>query len=179
VATYNTIWSAFHDGYVPLRHSEIRKLIEEARTVIQEEFIWFAYDKGKPTGLMVAFPDVNQILKKLGNGKLNVWNKLKFLYFKKRAVTRVRIFIFGILPEYKNTGVLAALYYQLVKVLISKRRFSEIEMGWIGDYNPKMISIYDKIGGKLAKKHITYMYLFDRKAKFKRFDNEFEGKLYN
>jgi ribosomal protein S18 acetylase RimI-like enzyme len=178
VITYNTIWSAFHDGYIPLRHKEIRKIIEEARMVIEEEFIWFSYNKGKPTGLMVGFPDLNQILKKLKNGKLNLLNKLKLLFYKKRAVTRSRIFIFGILPEYQNTGILAALFYQLVKILAKRPRYKEIELSWVGDYNPRMLSIYDKIGCKLMKKHVTYLYHFDPNVLFKRFNNEFEGKLY-
>lgn len=178
VIAYNTIWSAFHDGYIPLRHNEIRKIIEEARMVIEEEFIWFSYNKGRTTGLMVAFPDVNQVLKKLKNGKLNLLNKLKLLYYKKRAVTRSRVFIFGILPEYQNSGILAALFYQLVKVLAKRPRYKEIELSWVGDYNPRMLSIYDKIGGKLMKKHVTYLYHFDPNVQFKRFNNEFEGKLY-
>jgi hypothetical protein len=178
VFTYNTIWSKFHDGYSPLTTPEIRKMVEEARLVIDEEFIWFAYDKGKPVGLLVVFPDLNQILAKLKNGKLSFVNKLKFLYFKKRAVTRTRAFIAGILPEYQNTGIIASLFLQLVKVLNKRTRQEEIELSWVGDYNPKMIAIYYKIGGVLRKKHITYMYLFDRQAPFRRFTNEFEGKLY-
>jgi len=178
VVTYNTVWSAFHDGYIPLRHEEIKKILEEASMMIEEEYIWFAYDKGKPIGLMVAFPDVNQILKKLKNGKLNFLNKLKFIYYRKRAITRARAFVFGILPEYQNSGVLAALFYQFVKVLRKKPRQKEIEISWIGDYNPKMLSIFGKFGAKLVIKHATYLHLFDPKAPFKRFDNEFEGKLY-
>jgi hypothetical protein len=179
VYTYNTIWSKFHDGYTPLKHVEIKKLVEEAQMIIEERFIWFAYDKGKPAGLMVAFPDVNEVLSKLHNGRLTWINKVKFFYYRRRAISRVRVFIFGILPEYQNTGLVAALFYQLVKVLNQMPGYREIELSWVGDYNPKMINIYHKIGGVQTKKHITYMYLFNPDAEFKRFDNEFEGKLYN
>jgi hypothetical protein len=178
VYTYNTVWSKFHDGYTPLQHNEIRKLLEGAKMVIDQEFIWFAYDNGKPAGLMAAFPDINQILKKLGSGKLTLLNKLKILYYRRRAITRTRVFIFGILPEYQNTGLVAALFLQFVKVLKKRPKQTEIELSWVGDYNLKMINIYNKIGGKLTKRHITYMYLFNPELKFKRFDNEFEGKMY-
>lgn len=177
--TYNKIWSAFHDGYIPLKNEEIRKMLKEASMVIEEEFIWFAYDKGKPIGIMVAFPDVNQILKKLKNGKLNILNKLKFIYYKKRAVSRSRAFMFGILPEYQNKGVIASLFYQMIKILRNKPQYIEAEISWVGDYNPKMLSIFDKFGAKLAMKHSTYLCLFDTNAPFERFNNEFEGKLYN
>lgn len=179
VFTYNSIWSKFHDGYTPMQHSEIKKLLEEAKMVIDPEFIWFAYDNGKPAGFLAAFPDINQILSKLGNGELTLLNKIRFLYYRRRAITRTRVFIFGILPEYQNTGLVAALFLQLVKVLNKRPKHKEIELSWVGDYNPKMINVYKKIGGKLAKKHVTYMHLFNPDAKFKRFDNVFEGKLYN
>ncbi len=178
VFTYNEVWSKFHDGYTPMQQSEIRKLLEEAKLVIDPEFIWFAYDNGKPAGLMAAFPDINQILAKLRNGRLNLLNKIKLLYFRRKAITRSRVFIFGILPEYQNTGLVAALFLQLVKVLSRRPKHTEIELSWVGDYNPKMISVYGIIGAKQAKKHITYMLLFDEGSTFKRFDNEFEGKLY-
>jgi ribosomal protein S18 acetylase RimI-like enzyme len=123
-------------------------------------------------------PDVNQILKKLKNGKLNLINKLKFLYYKKRVVTRCRVFLAGIAPEYQNTGIIAALFYQLVKVLNNKPIQTEIELSWVGDYNTKMQGIYDKIGSVKMKTHVTYLYLFEPDMEFERFTNEFEGKLY-
>lgn len=176
--TYNEIWSAFHDGYVPLRNDDIKKMLEEARMVIEEKYIWFAYHNGKPVGLTVAFPDINQILKKLKNGRLNLLNKMKFLYYRRRAVHGIRAFIFGISPDYQNTGVMAALYYQLVKVLKERPDQKLMEISWTGDYNPRMISIFGKFGANLVIKHATYLHLFDPNAPFKRFDNEFEGKLY-
>jgi hypothetical protein len=179
VYTYNAVWSRFHDKYTPMQHDEIRKLLDEARMVIDPEFIWFAYDKGKPVGLMAAFPDINQILSKLGDGKLTLLNKFKLLYYRRRAISRSRVFIFGILPEYQNTGLVAALFLQLVNVLKKRPKHTEIELSWVGDYNPKMINIYRKIGGILVKKHVTYLYMFNPDAKFKRFDNEFDGKMYN
>ncbi|MBN1599531.1 MAG: GNAT family N-acetyltransferase [Bacteroidales bacterium] len=178
VYAFNTIWSGFHDGYTPLQHSEIKKMIDEARFVLDEEFIWFAYDKGKPAGLVVAFPDINQILKKIKNGKLNILNKLKLFYYRRRAITRIRAFIAGILPEYQQSGLITALFYQLVKVLEKRKRMNEVEFSWVGDYNPKMIKIYGMSGFSRHKRHVTYLKIFDPNAPFRRFTNEFEGKLY-
>ena len=127
---------------------------------------------------MVVFPDINQILAKIKNGRLNLINKLKFYYYRRRAVTRTRVFIFGILPQYQNSGVIAALFYQFVKVLNKRPRHKEIELSWVGDYNPKMIAVYNKIGSTKGKKHATYINLFDSDAEYYRFDNTFEGKLY-
>ncbi|MFW5780947.1 MAG: hypothetical protein ACOCXD_00090 [Bacteroidota bacterium] len=53
--------------------------------------------------------------------------------------------------------------------MYNKPHFQELELSWVGDYNPKMRSLYEAVGGKLAKIHHTYRYLFDRKKPFKRF----------
>jgi hypothetical protein len=178
VQVYNITWSSFHDNYTPLKREEIYELLKDAKPIIDEELIWFAFDKGKPVGLLVTFPDVNQLLKKLKNGKLNLINKLKLIYYRKRVITRCRAFLSGVIPEYQNTGVIAALFFQIVKVLKSKTNYKELELSWVGDYNPKMISIYDKMGSVKKKKLVTYLYLFESDMKFQRFTNEFEGKLY-
>jgi hypothetical protein len=179
VTSYNAIWEKFHEDYTPLKHNEIRKMIREAKIAIDEELIWFAYHKGKPVGLLVVFPDINQILAKLKNGKLNVINKLKFFYYRKRAITRSRVFIAGVAPGYQNTGVIAAMFYQVIKVINHRPQHKEMELSWIGDYNPRTLTLYNKFGAQLVKRHITYLYLFDRNAPFRRFENVFEGKLYN
>jgi hypothetical protein len=175
---YNSVWSTFHEGYKPLKAEEIHKLINESKALLDEQMIWFAYHNNKPIGLVVAFPDANQILRKLKNGKLNLINKLKFLYHKKSgAINRSRAFIFGIAPEYQNKGVLTGLFLMYVRAL-EKKGFKEIELSWVGDYNPRMLKIYDTINAEKAKTHITYLKIFDPNFEFKRFTNEFEGKKY-
>lgn len=178
VEIYNEIWSSFHDNYTPLKDADIKKLLMDFKPVIDPDLISFAFDKGKPVGLMLSVPDVNQLLRKLKNGKLTLFNKLRFQFFKKWVITRNRALLAGIHPEYQNTGIALALFYQLVDALKEKPRQKEIELSWVGDYNPKMIGIYDKIGAKKVKTHITYMYHFDQHLPFKRFTNEFEGKKY-
>lgn len=178
VEIFNTVWKAFHDNYVPLKKDDIYELIDNSKPVLDPELMWFAFDNGKPVGLLGVFPDINQILKKLQNGKLTLVNKLKFLYYRKRAITRCRAFVAGIYPEYQNTGIVAALFYQLVKILEQRPNMEEIELSWVGDYNPKMRGVYDKMGSKQKKTHVTYLYLFEPDMEFERFTNEFEGKLY-
>jgi len=43
-----------------------------------------------------------------------------------------------------------------------------VELSWAGDFNPKIISIYEATGAKKAKTHYTMRYLFDRNKPFKR-----------
>ena len=47
----------------------------------------------------------------------------------------------------------------------------ELELSWVGDYNITVNRMYSQFGATKEKTHITYRYLFDRNAEFKRFDN--------
>lgn len=168
IAIYNGVWSHFHDDYIPLEYDEVKKMMMEARPVIKEEFIWFIYHNQKPVGMLIVFPDINQILRKL-NGKLDWWGKLRFAFAKLTTrITRARLVVTGILPDYQQSGVIASGYIQMVDTL-RKHGIKELEASWIGDYNKRVNKIFRLIGAKKAKTHITYRYLFDKDAEFHRF----------
>jgi hypothetical protein len=167
ISVYNEAWK-FHDNFSPIDPEDLRKIAREGKGVIEEEFIWFAYHEGTPIAFFVAMPDVNQILTRL-NGKFNLWNKLKFLYYlKKKTITRARISIMGVVPKYQRFGVESAIFWHMDKVMKRKPQYNEMELSWVGDFNPKMVSIYESVGGVRMKTHFTYRYLFDRNKPFKR-----------
>jgi GNAT superfamily N-acetyltransferase len=167
IEVYNEAWK-FHDNFTPIDIEDIRKIAREGKGILEEEFIWFAYHEGKPVGFFVAMPDINQILIKL-NGKLDFWNKLKFFYYlKRKTITRTRITVMGVLPRYQRFGIESAIFWQMDKAIKAKKQYTEVELSWVGDFNPKMISIYESVGGVRMKKHHTYRFLFDPKAPFKR-----------
>jgi hypothetical protein len=169
VTVFNEAWASFKENFEPLEVSYIKKTLKKARAIIDEEFIWIAYNKGKPIAIYLMYPDVNQILKHL-NGKLNLPSMLRFLYLKKRkTMTRARGVLMGVIPAFQGLGVEAAIILQLVKVFERKSHYTEIEFSWVGDFNPKMRKIFVGVGCKSVKHYITYRYLFDRNAEFKRY----------
>lgn len=173
VDTYNTVWADFHDDYTPLKFSEINNMFEDIKSFLVEDFVWFVFTEGRPIGMVIVLPDVNQIVKKLGNGKLNLWNKLKFAYNLKivKPMNRARIVMTGVIPEYQSKGVIAGLFYHLINAL-EAHKYVQLELAWTGDYNPNVLSIYENIGATKAKTHLTYKYIFDKNIEFKRFTNE-------
>ncbi len=172
VNVYNTTWSEFLESYTVLKYEDVELLINESKEIIDEDFIWLAYYKNNPIAFLIAIPDANQILKSV-NGKLNFWSIIKLIYLKNRKkISRSRVTIFGVVQAYQKSGVLAALFLQYQKAILKKPQYKTIELSWVGDYNPKMIKVYQQIEATKYKTHITYRYLFDRSAEFKRFTNE-------
>ena len=88
----------------------------------------------------------------------------------------MRAIVGGVHPSYQNSGVESAIFLQLYRVFKQKPWFKELELSWVGDYNPKMIAIYEALGAKKAKTHITYRYFINTKLPFIRYKDEMAGK---
>jgi hypothetical protein len=171
VSIYNQVWRHFHEDYTPLTFSDFEQVFLEAKPLINEEFIVFAYDNDKPIGLIICFPDLNQVFKKLGNGKLTLINKLKLIYHKKHSITRARQLLSGVVPEYQKAGIIGPLFLNLVDAL-KKQGITELEMSWVGDYNHTVNKMYKQMENTTrAKTHLTMRYMFDPNAPFERFMN--------
>ncbi len=169
VGVFNEAWASFKEDFEPLEVSYINKTLKKARAILEEEFNWIAYYKGNPIAIYLMYPDVNMILKHL-NGKLNPGAMLKFLYLKKKkTMTRARGVLMGVIPAFQGMGVEAGIIINLVKVFKTKPHYTEIEFSWVGDFNPKMRKIFMSVGAVSAKHYITYRYLFNRNAEFKRY----------
>ncbi|TAL68538.1 MAG: GNAT family N-acetyltransferase, partial [Bacteroidetes bacterium] len=172
VAIYNSAWSVFKEDFTPLDPAFLNESVKKARVILDEELIWFAYFNDKPIAFFILFPDLNQILKHL-NGKLHLLNLIRFAYYKvTHKITRMRAIVGGVHPSYQNSGVESAIFLQLYNVFKRKPWYRELELSWVGDYNPKMIAIYEALGAKKAKTHITYRYFINDNLPFARYKDE-------
>jgi len=158
-----------HENYKQQDFHLVKNLLKTARIIIDEEFIWFVYHNGKPVAFFMMVLDLNQILQKLGTGKMNFWNFIRLLYYKKRkTITRSRVIVMGIIPGYQGRGLESGIFHHLKKVMQRKSWYNEMEMSWVGDFNPKMNAIFKSLGAKHTLTHETLRFLFDRQKEFKR-----------
>lgn len=163
---YDAAWS-FHEHYKPLDPDDIYDFLKESKAILDPEMVWFAYHDERPIALFVMIPDINQILIRL-NGKLNLAGILKFLWYKrKKVMNRTRILIMGIDPKYQRSGIESGIFWHQEQIMKKKshRHYTELELSWAGDFNPKIIAIYEATGAKRAKTHYTMRYMFDRSKK--------------
>lgn len=158
ISIYNQAW-AFHENFVPMTKDKILLRMKEMEPILVEELNVFAYHDGKPIGFYLTVLDVNQIFKHV-NGKMNWLGKLKFLYYRGK-VKRVRGIVFGVIPEFHNLGVEVAMIMKFREELIKLNKYNQNELAWIGDFNPKMLSMFESMGAQPIKRHITYRYTFE------------------
>ncbi len=166
---FNEAWASFKQHFEPLDPQYIRQTLKKARPILDEEFIWLAYYQQKPIAIFLMFPDLNQLLKHI-NGKFHPIALLKFLWYRQRkAMTRAKGLLMGVIPAYQNRGIESAFIYKLREVFDRKSHYTEIEFSWVADFNPKMRRIFIAVGCQPVKHYITYRYLFDRQKEFKRY----------
>ena len=119
--------------------------------------------------MYINIPDLNQYFKHF-NGRFGLMQKLQFLWLKQRkACKKFTGLVFGLVPEFKGTGLDAYIIVEAAKVIQPLKQYTDYEMQWIGDFNPKMINLAEKLENTFrTRKLVTYRYLFDRTMEFKR-----------
>ncbi|MEM0940177.1 MAG: hypothetical protein AAF600_16735 [Bacteroidota bacterium] len=165
---YNEAW-ARHPGVAKMTSIQANAIIKKMKPIMDEKIMWFSYYKNEPVGFYINIPELNQIFRYV-NGKLDLIGKLIFLYHKLRKTNKKMIgLVFGISPAHQGKGVDGALIHATRGMVQDKyKRYPQLEMNWIGDFNPKMINLAKQVGGDVVKTHCTYRCLFDRTKAFKR-----------
>jgi GNAT superfamily N-acetyltransferase len=163
---YNAAWAG-HGGMKQLRKEQVVQMFKKMKPVMDERIIWFAYHNDKPIAIFVNLPDLNQWFKYL-DGKFGLLHKLKFLWVKKtKPCKKFTGLVFGIIPEFQGKGIDAYLVGEAYKQVL-KNPYTEYEMQWIGDFNPRMLNVAQGLGDVYRSRLlITYRYLFDRNKEFK------------
>ncbi|UYZ62159.1 GNAT family N-acetyltransferase [Hymenobacter weizhouensis] len=166
---YNLAW-ANHSGVSAMPLDKARELVRQMKPVLDERLLWFAYAHDEPVAFFVSLPELNQLFKHVGRN-FNLWNKLRFLWEKRRYEQRPdkKLFgvIFGVVPAWQGKGVESALMVH-ARAEFMRAGYTDIEMNWIGDFNPRMLAVTRSIGARIYKTHTTYRYLFDRTRPFER-----------
>jgi GNAT superfamily N-acetyltransferase len=155
IEIYNKAWTG-HENFTPIKKEYIRDTFIKIKPIYEQKFIWFAYVDGNPAGFVFCLPDVNQIFKHF-NGKINLWNKLRFLILKRRKViNRIRVIALGTSPEYQNMGLESVMTAKCFERALEAGHYTDGELSWVGDFNDKMLAIHKGLGAVLDKVHITY-----------------------
>ncbi|MEJ7609817.1 MAG: hypothetical protein WKF88_01420 [Ferruginibacter sp.] len=169
VTVYNKAWAG-HGGLKQMSVEQVLLMFKKMRPVMDEKIIQFVYYHGEPIALFVNLPDLNQWFKYLG-GKFGLMQKIHFLLLKQfRKNKKFTGLVFGVVPEWQGKGVDAYLIGETGKyVQSSASPYTEYEMQWIGDFNPRMLNIAAGLGEVYKSRSLyTYRYLFDRDKKFER-----------
>ncbi len=134
-------------------YDQIYQEFVSLKNFIDPALIQIARVKGKPVGFVAGIPDYNQVLRHL-KGKLTPLGALKFLYYRRR-ITRARMFMQFVIPEYQKKGVVAALYGELYRGY-SSRDYKEMEGSTIAEFNVDSLAIIKGVGFEKSRAYRLY-----------------------
>lgn len=164
---YNKAWVKHGEGKT-LEAKQVQSFFKQMKPVIDEKIIYFGYLNDEPIAFFINLPDINQLFKHF-NGKFGWIEKLRFVWMLKRRQTKKFIgIVFGVIPEHHGRGVDSFMIVEASKIITNELPYVDYEMQWIGDFNPKMISIAEALTTHRSRVLKTYRYLFDRTKEFKR-----------
>ena len=164
---YNAAW-AQHGEAKEITKEQVEKLFKKMKPIMDERMVWFAYYKEDPIAMFINIPDLNQYFKYF-NGQLGLLQKLQLLWMKWRGTNkRLTGLAFGVVPKYQALGVDSYLIYAVDRFIKGKGWYEQYEMGWAGDWNPKMVNIYKSLGGTQSRRMITFRYIFNENIPFER-----------
>jgi len=149
---YNSAWE-LNWGFVPMTDAELDHLAADLKKIAIPDLVLIAEVDGKPAGISVAIPNINELLIKM-NGRLFPFGWLKFL-LGFRKIKRVRIIIMGVIKEFRKRGIDAVFYVDTYNIG-KKLGFSEGEMGWMLEDNDMMNRTLEMFGAHLYRRYRLY-----------------------
>lgn len=134
---------------------DIRKEANFLMKFIDPELISIARrnDNDEPIGFVVGTPDFNQVFMKM-NGRLLPFGIFKYLYYKKK-ITRIRIFMQFVIPEFQGRAVNAAIFYNYMKNA-ERKGLTEAEGSTVGEENAQALRVLAAAGGDRYKTYRMY-----------------------
>jgi len=164
---YNAAW-AQHGENKEITKEHVVKLFKTMKPIMDERTLWFAYYKEEPIAMFINIPDVNQYFKHF-NGKFGIIEKLRLLWMKKMGYNkRLTGLVFGVVPKYQALGVDSFMIKECGLMIQNKGWYDQYEMGWAGEWNPKMLNVYRTLNGQPSRRMATFRYIFDRSIPFER-----------
>jgi len=150
---YNDAWSR-NWGFVPMTEAEVDHLAEGLKQFLDPDLLFIAEVDGRPVGVSVTLPDINQALIHIRDGRLFPTGWAKFLWYRRR-VDALRVIIMGVIREYQLRGVDAIFYLRTLEEG-ARKGYRWGEMSWILEDNVPMRQAMEALGGVIYKTYRIY-----------------------
>jgi GNAT superfamily N-acetyltransferase len=147
---------------------QARALLNTMKPILDEDIAWFAYHNDEPIGFFIMLPEINQIIKHINNGRFGPIQRIKFAWLLRRGVCKKMYgLVFGVIPEFQRRGVEGYIIMAAAKHVQPMNKYVDMEMIWIGDFNPNMIHLMEIFSAQKYRTAIPYRKLFDETKPFK------------
>ena len=141
---YNDCWED-NWGFIPMTDAEIDVLAASFKPVVIPELVPFVEKDGKAIGFGLTLPDLNEALRRNRNGAMFPASLTMLYKIKMKKLTRSRILLLGVLPEWRGKGIDSALYHW-IWTKAAERGIGWGEASWLLEDNAGIIQGLSKAG---------------------------------
>ena len=146
-------------GFIPFTKSEFAHLGQNIKLLVPDDFVQIAEVNGTPAAMIVAFPNLNEIIRDL-DGRLLPFGWLKLLWRLKVGFPKTaRVPLTGVRKRYQGSPLSAALAFLLVDAVRApgvRRGIRDVELSWILEDNIRMRNMLESLGGRPYKRYRIY-----------------------
>lgn len=146
-------------GHVSLTPTEGKKAVEALKLVVEQELAIMAEIDGRPAGMCIALPNLNEAIADL-NGKLLPFGWAKALYrLKVKKLKTARLCLLGIKKEFRTQRRYGALSLAMVAEIQRRGRAQGVEWGelsWTLEDNVPVNLLIRSMRAKLYKTYRVY-----------------------
>jgi hypothetical protein len=156
IGILNDAWSA-NWGFVPFTKAEEAYAAKKMKPLIFEGAVMIAELDGEPVAFMMALPDINAVLKRMG-GKLFPFNFIKLLWWLRKArPADFRVPLMGVVKRLQASRLASQLAFMMIEHIrryaVAEHGAKRGEIGWILDDNQGMNAIAEAIDSKINREY--------------------------
>ena len=141
-------------NFMPLSPAATLALVKDLIGQIEADAILIAEADGKPVGLSIGLPDLNEFLADARRlPRWLRWPRLAWL-IKTRRCARARWAVFALLPEYRKRGGTALLVYESIARM--RGHYAAGELSWTQDINRDVNGLVTQLGLVPTKRYRIY-----------------------
>ena len=159
---FEDAWST-NWGFIPFTEDEVRHLGSSLRLLVDDDAVQIAEVDGEPAAMIVAFPNLNEVIRDL-DGRLLPFGWLRLLWrLKVRYPKTARVVLMGVRKRFQRSALGAALGLLLIDALRGygiRRGVEDVELSWILEDNMPMRNMLTMVGAVPYKRYRIYEKVF-------------------
>jgi GNAT superfamily N-acetyltransferase len=141
---YNACWED-NWGFIPMTDAEIDALAKAFKPVVIPELVPFVEKDGEAIAFGLTLPDLNEALRTNRGGGMFPASLTMLWKLRMKKLTRSRILLLGIRPEWRGKGIDSALYHWIWSKT-GERGIGWGEASWLLEDNVGIIQGLSKAG---------------------------------
>ena len=151
---FEDAWST-NWGFIPFTEDEVRHLGYNLRLLVDDDAVQIAEVDGVPAAMIVAFPNLNEVIRDL-QGRLLPFGWLKLLWrLKVKSPKTARVVLMGVRKRFQRSALGAALGFPYrCRARCQSKRSSEVELSGLNI--TCRCGIYSRWSGLAYKRYRIY-----------------------